>query len=217
MTKKPSKSCKAKVLAVQCRAERAKLRQRLGALVCLRIAASTRNRYALAYARFCAFVSVMGIVLSSIHDLDMATAWYIEHLWQEGEPKPWATDTIAALQYYVPHVKRHVVRCWSMSKALDRLELPCRALPFMPLQVCAFSGGLLRTGYSRFALCCVLGFDILARTGGLLALLVNQVHLDDRINATDAQAVIALIHTKRGRRRGIDESIVVRDATVLRF
>ena len=64
-------------------------------------------------------------------------------------------------------------------------------------------------GYSRLALCCVLGFDILARTGELLSLLVNQVHLDDRINAPDAQAVIALVHTKRGQRVGIDESIVV--------
>ena len=139
---------------MQFHAERAKLRQRLGALVSLGIAASTRNRYALAYARFCAFVSVMGIVLASIHDLDMSTAWYIEHLWQEGEPKPWATDIIAALQYYVPHVKRHMVLCWSMSKAWDRLELPCKALPFMPLALCAVSGGLLRTGF--FQTCSVL-------------------------------------------------------------
>ena len=128
----PSKSCKAKVLAVQSRAERTKLRQRLGALVSLRIAASTRNRYALAYASFCAFISVMGIVLTSIHDLNMATAWYVEHLWQEGEPKPWATDTIAALQHYVPYVKLHLGLCWSMSKACDRLECPCSALLFRP-------------------------------------------------------------------------------------
>ena len=128
----------------------------------------------------------------------MATAWYIEHLWQEGEPKPWATDAIAALQYYVPHVKRHMDLCWSMSKEWDRLELPFRALPFTPLTLCAFSGGLLRMGYSRLPLFCVLGFDILARTCELLSLLVNQVHLDDRINAPDTQAVIALVHTKRG-------------------
>ena len=57
-------------------------------------------------------------------------------------------------------------------------------------------------GYYRLALCCVLGFDILPRTGELLSLLVNKVHLDNRINAPNAQAVIALVHTKRGQRVG---------------
>ena len=80
--------CKAKVLAVAVRAKRAEQRQKLGALVTLRIAPSTRNRYAFAYHRFCAFVAMMGLLLRSLSDIDMAAAWYIEHPWQEGEPKP---------------------------------------------------------------------------------------------------------------------------------
>ena len=105
--------CKAKVLAVAVRAKRAEQRQKLGALVTLRIAPTTRNRYALAYQRFCTFITMMCVVLRSLSDIDMAAAWYIEHLWQQGEPKPWGSDTVAALQYYIPHVKRNMVLCWS--------------------------------------------------------------------------------------------------------
>ena len=56
---------------------------------------------------------------------------------------------------------------------------------------------------SRLALCCVLGLVIPACTGELLSLLVNQGYQDDSINAPDAQAVIALVHTKRGQRVGM--------------
>ena len=202
--------CKAKVLAVAVRAKRAEQRQKLGALVTLRIAPTTRNRYALAYERFSTFIAMMGVVLRSLSDIDMAAAWYIEHLWQEGEPKPWGADTIAALQYYIPHVKRNMVLCWSMLKAWDRLEMPCRALPFTPMMLLAFGGALCRMGYRRLALMAVLTFDVLARTGEMLSLTAGQMHIGTH------QAVIAFTHTKRGQRIGIDESVVVRDATILK-
>ena len=57
---------------------------------------------------------------------------------------------------------------------------------------------------------CVLCFDVLARTGEMLSLTAGQMHLGA------CQAVIAFTHTKRGQRIGVDESVVVRDATVLK-
>ena len=91
----PARDRLARVLNLPTCADRKKARGRLGALVTLRIAPTTRNRYAQAWFRFRTFCQLRELQLSCPTDLDMALAFYIENLWQEGEPKPWSADAVA--------------------------------------------------------------------------------------------------------------------------
>ena len=199
----------ARVLNLASRADRKKARAKLGALTSLRIAPQTRNRYARAWLRFRHFCFERDLTISSVSAFDMALAFYIECLWQEGEPKPWSADAVAAAQYYVPCLKRSLNLSWSLCSAWNRMELPTRALPFDPATLVAFCGGLLRAGFSRIAAGSILGFHVLSRTGELLTLSRGQVQLGQ------SEAVIVFTMTKRGQRLGIDEPVVVRDPSVL--
>ena len=191
------------------RADRKKARSKLGALTSLRIAPQTRNRYARAWLRFRQFCAERQLVVTSVSAFDMALAFYIESLWQEGEPKPWSADAVAAAQYYVPCLKRSLNLSWLLCSAWNRMQLPMRALPFDPDTLVAFCGGLLRAGFVRIAAGSILGFHIVSRTGELLTLTRGQVQLGQY------EAVIVFTMTKRGQRLGIDEPVVVRDPSVL--
>ena len=198
-----------RVLNLATRSDRKKARAKLGPLVTLRIAPATRNRFARAWLRFRDFTDLRGLKLRTSAEFDMALAYFIECLWQEGEPKPWSADAVAAAQYYVPSLKRTLNLSWSMCSAWNRLELPTRALPFDPPTLVAFCGGLRRAGYDRIAACSIVGFNVLARTGELLTLTRGQIQLGE------AEAVVVFSQTKRGQRLGIDEPVVVRDPSVL--
>ena len=199
----------ARVLNLASRVDRKKARAKLGPLVSLRIAPQTRNRYARAWLRFRQFCFERELVVHNASAFDMALSFYIECLWQEGEPKPWSADAVAAVQYYVPSLKRQLNLSWSLCSAWNRLELPTRALPFDPDTLVAFCGGLLRAGQVRIAAGSILGFNILSRTGELITLTRGQVQLGED------EAVVVFTQTKRGQRLGIDEPVVVRDPSVL--
>ena len=205
----PAREKLARVLNLATRADRKKARARLGPLTSLRVAPQTRNRYARAWLRFRHFCWERQLEVSTVSAFDMALAYYIECLWQEGEPKPWSADAVAAAQYYVPCLKRSLNLSWSLCSAWNRLELPTRALPFDPDTLVAFCGGLLRAGFARIAAGSILGFNILSRTGELLTLTRGQVQLGKD------ESVIVFSQTKRGQRLGIDEPVVVRDPSVL--
>ena len=186
-------------------AHRKALRNRLGPLSCLRVAPGTRRRYAKAYAAFSSFVAARSITLRSIGDVDASLALYVESLWEEGEPKPNASDTVASLQYYLPSCKHRLPLSWSLIGAWGRHELPTRALPLTPDLLTAFCGGLLRANEPRLALAALFGFSVLARTGELLSLLRSQVYFE-------SDTVIVNFHeTKRGQRLGVDEGMVLKD------
>jgi hypothetical protein len=205
----PAREKLARVLNLATRADRKKARAKLGPLTSLRIAAQTRNRYAQAWLRFRHFCWERELHVNTVSAFDMALSYYIECLWQEGEPKPWSADAVAAAQYYVPCLKRSLNLAWSLCSAWNRLELPTRALPFDPDTLVAFCGGLLRAGFARIAAGSILGFNILSRTGELLTLTRSQVQLGKD------ESVVVFSQTKRGQRLGIDEPVVIRDPSVL--
>ena len=80
MTKKASPSPRAVVMG-QTRVDRKTLRARLVALISLRVAARTRNRYARAYAAFALYIRQHDILLSSLDGFDVTAAGYVALLW----------------------------------------------------------------------------------------------------------------------------------------
>ena len=211
MTRKPPARVKQQVLNVEARAARADQRRRLGSLVALRVAAQTRNRYCKAYARLSAFAQEREVRITRVEDLDMLLSWYIETLWQEGDPRPYANDAAAAVQYYFPAARRNLNLAWSLCAAWGRHELPAQALPLTPSMLAGFCGAFLLAGEPRLAAMSVLAFDALARTGEFLSLERENVFLEKN----GKQAVLAFHATKRGARLGVDESIVIDDDITL--
>ena len=49
--------------------------------------------------------------------LDQGMSQYVESCWEEGEPKNWASDALAGLQYFAPAAKGKLPLSWSMVAA----------------------------------------------------------------------------------------------------
>ena len=172
--------------------------------------ANTRKRYAQAYARFSWHCQIFGLTLATFFDLDNAACHYLEHLWHEGEPRLWVTDTLASLHYYAPSCKRQLPVAWSLHKAWGKSELPARACPITPAILHGICGLLVTWGYWRDALLALVAFDLVLRTGEMLELRNKDVES----TVGRAGMVIRLRGTKVGQRRGIDESVVVEDSLI---
>ena len=192
------------------RSARAKARQALGPLASLRVRANTRKRYAEAYARFSWHCAVFNLALATYFDLDSAARHYLEHLWHDGQPRLWVTDTLAALHYYAPTCKRQLPVAWSLHKAWGKSELPARACPITPAILHGICGLLVSWGYWRDALLALAAFDLVLRTGEMLELRQSDVES----STGRSGMVIRLRGTKVGQRRGADESVVVEDSLV---
>ena len=208
MTKHASSSPRAVTMG-QTRVDRKTLRARLGALVSLRVAARTRNRYAKAYAAFARYVRQYDLLLSSLDVFDVTAAGYVGMLWEDGESKSHCQDLLASLQYYIPALRHNLALSWSMLAAWNRHEMPTRAMPMTPQILAAFCGGLVLSGNPSLALLCVFGFSSLARTGELLSLERHHVLFGE------ANAVVAFEWTKRGQRLGVDEGLTIEDPVTL--
>ena len=143
--------------------------------------------------------------------MDKATSAYIETIWEEGDPKCWASDVLASLQCVVPLVKGHLTLSWTLVAAWNRHELPSRALPFTPQIAAGFAGALLLAGQAQLSAACIVGFRLLLRTGELCALTVDDV----AISLDSDRAVVRLRDSKAGGRAGIFESVTVDDPTTI--
>ena len=206
--RKPSSSpAKARLLAAT-KVERKEVRQKLGPLRHLRIQATTERRYVLAYGRVCQFLTLQCLLpIVDLMALDSATSRYVECCWEEGDPKNYASDALAGLQYFLPCCKGNLPLSWGLVAAWQRHELPGRALPFTPEVLAAVCGALLIMGFPRFAAGCVMGFNVMLRTSELESLTAADV----AVSSSEAKAVIRLRDTKAGGRAGVFETAVVDD------
>ena len=93
-------------LTAATRAGRQRTRQHLGKLSSLRVSSNTHRRYVLAYIRLGEWLADAGVLpLQNCLAMDKAMSAYVETLWEEGDPKCWASDALASLQFVVPIVK----------------------------------------------------------------------------------------------------------------
>ena len=215
MTARPTARRKAPsrvALTAATKADRKHRRQSLKKpLMDLRVADTTERRYVFAYMRLGLFLKgFLGPILS-FSALDNAIAAYLCHIFEEGEPKSWSNDTVAAVQYFLPGARHRLALSWSLVKTWHRHELPARALPFTLELLGGFAGALLLAGEPRVAAGCIVGFSLLLRTSELLSLRVDDIVMERGWR----EAVVRLRDTKAGGRAAVHQSVVVRDLPTL--
>jgi len=127
---------------------------------------STAARYRFAIARFAEWRRQLQLPrFTSIAELDENISVYIEHLWQEGDPRSFAGDLLSGLQHEIPSPKKQLPSGWRLLTAWRKAELPSRATPFTIFLVQAAAGFFLGKGMEGLSLGLLLGFHALLRTG----------------------------------------------------
>ena len=91
------------------KAERARQRRSLGPLRNLTVQPATKIRYDLALKRLLAWMRDCRMLFpSSAEQVDGALCAYLEELWETGESKARAGDTLAALQNWKPLLRKRL-------------------------------------------------------------------------------------------------------------
>lgn len=203
---------RASIVYVKQRQQRQQLRRKLGPLEENLVKRITLQRYIDCFNLFTQYLSETRTTWPCTPAaFDLAMSEYLEVLWDEGTPKTDATYSLAALQYYVPQLKKQLPRSWKLKATWDRLELPCQAIPLDLDLLYSFVGYFARSGEDAMALACLLGFNGLLRTGELLKLRVGDCH---KVKNT---YVLILQETKATARKLLqDESVTIFDPLVIK-
>ena len=171
-------------------------RQKLGTLKSLIIKPATKVRYDRAFASFLQYQRNHRLALAT--ELDVQLSDYLEHLWEEGESRYLAADTLSGVQHLQPSVKGHIPQAWRL---LNQNELPARAPPFTTEQVEVLCGCTLTTPWMPLAL--LTGFWGLLRTGELLK--IQACH----VIPSGAHVLIHLGETKMTSRNAGVENVYI--------
>eukprot|EP00438_Fugacium_kawagutii_P001214 Skav223410 [mRNA] locus=scaffold350:129381:138122:- [translate_table: standard] len=194
--------------------ERQAIRKQLGPLKSLTVQPRTRDRYNKALAKFFSYLKERDCQLPRQRaHLDGVVADYLEFLWQAGEGRALASDTLAVSQDRDPAVKGFLMGSWRLLKTWMANELPNRAPPLTEEAFLhTLAGHALFRHQPVFALSLLLGFYGLLRTGELLS-----IRNKDVSQATSSSvAVISLGLTKGGKRSGAAESVTISEQETLR-
>jgi len=194
------------------REDRFLTRAKLGTLSSLAIPPKLRARYESALTRYFAYEHVHSIVSSTTDDFDLHTAPFIEALWQDGEPRYWAEDTLSGFTKLVPALKGKFPMCWSLITAWQRNELPQRATPLTLRLLKAFCGVCITNGWLDLCLILAIGYHCILRTAEMYSMSCG----DFTFNRHDNTAILTLSTSKSGTRYNIVESVTVTDAALVR-
>jgi hypothetical protein len=195
------------VLARKDASQRKQSRKLIGRLRGTIVAAATESRYHKHVSRFLEFLHRLQYCYpSGVAQLDALASVYVEHLWEEGEPKCWAGDTLSGLGHFFPASKPCLNGSWRLHAAWGRAELPARAMPFTALIVYACAQLAFQWGWADTAVLLCLGFHRFPRSGELFSARVADFQF-----GPDCKGVWALPLTKSGQRVGAKESVVIED------
>ena len=127
------------VLAVKDKYQRIAFRREVGKLRDTIIAAKTLVRYDKAVKYFFEFTCLNNLTLAATTaELDSQLQLFIETLWQEGEPRSWAADTLSGLHHHLTaSVKGRIKGAWRLHDAWVKCEIPSQAAPFLPRHIMA--------------------------------------------------------------------------------
>ena len=196
----------AKHLEGRTKAERQRVRKNLGSLKQLTVQPSTRARYTNARKKFYKYLHHNSISIPRQREhLDSLLAEYIEFLWEDGEGRGLASDTVAGLQDLDPHLKGHLALTWRLLKTWHVNEVPNRAPPLPETALQAMTGWALFHGHKDFALSLLLGYYGLLRTGEIQSLTSHHIFMAKPTKP----AIISLGLTKGGKRAGAAESVTI--------
>ena len=203
-----------RVIAPAGRLSRQDARRQAGSLFDIVIAPRTLARYKKAVWKFFEYLQKNRRNIPNTKDeFDEQLADYVNYLWEDGEGRSLAGDTMSAFQHYQPQLKRNLPTAWRLLGAWQRSELPSRAPPFTDEVVKAVAGLALERQWPDVAILCYVGYCCLLRTGELLYLTKQSVW----ISADRRQAVLNLGLTKSAQRAGAEESVTVNDALAVQL
>ena len=185
--------------------ERKHLRSTLGPLKDLKVSASVAKRYDRAVHFFIVFaLTAFGTVAESYAELDRHVSAYIQELWESGDSKFWAADTLSGL-YHKLQVKKVLPVSWNWLSVWDRHEMPWRSGPLNPEQILAMAGLYFAYGLPEMAALVIVGFHCMLRTAEVLA--IRRCH----VSFANKKASIVLAG-KSAARTGHTETVMVDDS-----
>ena len=150
---------RAALVVARCRSHRQQYLAKLGTLQSNLVKRTTEHRYAKWFELFVLLLQQeLGYLPATAPDYDMWLGRYIEFLWQEGEPKSAASVTLAAVQQFVPSLKKNLPWSWRLKSKWDSLELPCQASPLTSSLLFALMEQAFEWGWERLAYLMLLMF-----------------------------------------------------------
>jgi hypothetical protein len=201
-----------KVISTSNRSQRKADRQQLGALADLIVNPSTKRRYDSAAQSFFHWMTLEGKTLPpTVEAFDEVLCAYIEFLWQDGEGRSLASNTVAGLQFVRPTLRRKLPCAWRLLAAWAKRELPARAPPLTVFLLQALVGLALNKKLPNVAAALMIGFYGLLRTGEILKLTSQ----DFSIGKSPRTLVVNLGLTKGGARQGALESVTIHEEHVI--
>ena len=170
---------KKKVIAAKVSKEQRKReRKKIGRLRHQVISSKTEERYEKMFHQFLQFHALgRNFSMPSTPIFDDMVSEFVEHLWEEGEPKSAANYALAAIQFFKPQAKHNLPWSWKLVKVWNTVEMPQRATPLTPDLVLSLAGQALRWRQAEFAWLLIVGFTLFLRTGELLTLKAQDVVL----------------------------------------
>ena len=140
-------------------------------------------------------------VAGTVEQLDDHLSVYVEYLWESGDGRSKASQTLAGCQHFLLR-RRAFPQAWSLCRIWGSFELPQRTPP-IPMQVLlALAGVAIAENRFEFAAGLLVGFRGFLRTGELLQCRFAHIAL-----RPGGHVVIALPLTKIGARRGQQEVV----------
>ena len=137
--------------------------------------------------------------------MDIQVSHYIEYLWEHGEGRSSAADTLSSIQFFLG-VRRRLPLGWQLLTTCQQFALPARAPPLTVPLLTGMAGAALSQGHADVAAGLLLAFHCLLRTRELLNLTCNNIQLNNSYGG-----VISLGLTKGGSRRGMVEDVILDD------
>ena len=194
------------------RQDRYKARTALGPLRELLMTVNAKRRYEAALSRYFAYEETLEADDSAdAIDFDARLSTFVEQLWQEGDPRYWAEDTLSAISKWIPSLRGQLRMSWSLVSAWQRNEPPQRCTPLSLDILLAMVGRAIALDWLRMSLVLLIGFHCLLRTAEMYKLRAN----DFEFNATLTAGVLTIRESKSGTRYNIVESVTITDPTLI--
>ena len=170
---------KRKVIAAKVSKEQRKEeRKKIGRLRHQVVSSKTEERYERMFHQFLQFQGLTRhFVMPATPIFDDMVSEFVEHLWEEGEPKSAANYALAAIQFFKPQAKHNLPWSWKLVKVWNSVEMPQRATPLTPDLVLSLAGQALKWRQHEFGWLLIVGFTLFLRTGELLTLRVQDIVL----------------------------------------
>ena len=181
---------------------RLRARQTRGRLRDLGISNLSLKRYREAVEAFVGWQLLwFGGVAATLGQLDDHLAVYVEYLWESGDGRAKAAQTLAGCQHFLLR-RRAFPQAWALCRTWGSFELPQRTPPIPLTVLLALAGVAVAENRLEFAAGLLVGFRGFLRTGELLQCRFAHVAL-----RPGGHVVIALPLTKIGARRGQQEVV----------